>query len=163
LKTALKEIATYSGIKCGRDMSTELTFRQCFVVPPPELPQRIIDKNDAAEQRLGRKNTRKKTLMEAKRDAIKAVDVTNRTELQVESLAQLLNDIEDLEDEMSQPFKRVLTGADKLTVDGAYSTYNKRLAGQIKSRGLKTYRVSSEHLCLDIVGIDLQSTPLLTS
>ena len=28
---------------------------------------------------------------------------------------------------------------------------------------MKTYRVSSEDLCLDIVGIDLQSTPLLTS
>ena len=31
------------------------------------------------------------------------------------------------------------------------------------SMGLKTHRVSSEDLCLDIVGIDLQSTPLLTS
>jgi hypothetical protein len=28
---------------------------------------------------------------------------------------------------MLQSFKRVLTGADKLRVDGAHSTYNKRL------------------------------------
>jgi hypothetical protein len=105
LKMALKEIPTYSGIKYGTDMSTELTSRQRYIVPPPELPQCIIDENEAAEQRLIRKNTRKKTLMESKRDAIEAIDVDNRSEQQVESLAQTRNDIEDLEDEMLQPFK----------------------------------------------------------
>jgi hypothetical protein len=74
LKTAMKEIATYSGTKYGTDMSTELTSRQHFVVPPPVLPQRIIDKNDTAELRLVRKNTRKKTLMESKREAVVAID-----------------------------------------------------------------------------------------
>lgn len=120
LNTALKKIATYSGIKYGTDMSTELTSRQHYVAPPPELPQCIIDENEAAEQILARKNTRKKTLLESKRDAIEAIDVDTRSEQQVVALAQLLNNIENLEDKMLQPFKRVLNGADKLTVDGAY-------------------------------------------
>ena len=66
LKAALKEIATYSGIKYGTDMSTELSSRQLFVVPPPVLPQRIIDENTAAEARQQRKNGRKKGLLENK-------------------------------------------------------------------------------------------------
>jgi hypothetical protein len=119
LKMVMKEIATYSGTKYGTNMFTELTSRQHFVVPPPVLPQCIINENVAAEQRLARKNTRKKAMMVSKRDAIEAIDTGQRTPDQAKVLTQLVNDIEDLEDKMQQPFKRVLAGADKLTVDPA--------------------------------------------
>jgi hypothetical protein len=49
--------------------------------------------------------------------------------------AQLLNGIEDLEHEMQQPFKRVLTEVDKLTIDGAHNSCNKREADIVKSHG----------------------------
>jgi hypothetical protein len=74
-------------------------------------------------------------LIESKRDFIVAIDQDQRTPEQTEALAQLVNNIEDLEDKMLQPFKQVLAGADTLTVDGAYSTYNKRLADEAKSHG----------------------------
>ena len=125
LKTALKEITTCSGTKYGTDMSTELTSRQAFVVPPPVLPQRNIDENTAAEERLDRKNDRKKTLLENKKAALEAIDDDARTPEQDETLAKLIIEMEDLEDEMLQPFKRTLSRADKLIVDGAYNTYNK--------------------------------------
>ena len=52
-------------------------------------------------------------------------------------------------------------------IDGGYChSVSKSLQfndGHCMFSELKTYRVSSEDLCLDIVGIDLQSTPLLTS
>jgi transcriptional/translational regulatory protein YebC/TACO1 len=73
--------------------------------------------------------------VKSKKATIEAIDVATRTPEQVETLAELVNDIEDLDDEMLQPFKRTLTGADKLIVDGAYNTYTKRTADQDKSRG----------------------------
>jgi hypothetical protein len=100
------------------------------VVPPPVLPQRIIDKNTAAEERLQRKNARKKTLLESKIAILEATDDDTRTPEHVETLAELIIELEDLEDEMLQPFKQTLSGANKLIVDGAYNTYNKRMADQ---------------------------------
>jgi hypothetical protein len=72
LKTAMRETATYSGSKCGMDISTELSSRECFIIPLPVLPHHVIDENNATEQRQIWKNTRKLATLVSKNDLIEA-------------------------------------------------------------------------------------------
>lgn len=146
LRTSWDELTTHCGATLGTDIGTELSTKTKLTLPKPEYTQEQKDAHDAA---VTKKKTQLERLKQAKekkkvaKDAIvakgaarnaSADDKAAGIEAEIE-VAELTNDIENLQDQIDNEHPLELSGKEKKEWDAKWKAYEDRVIKLEQGRG----------------------------
>ena len=132
MRTTQEKIAQYVGAKYGEDISNELTNKTTVVVPPPVYSTVIKLKHRNWEAHVRTRQTRTKAALQAKLTKIQAQDPDMIDDVEV---ADLENQIEDIEYQQAQEVPYNLTESEKLEFTNESKAHSVRVALLEKHRG----------------------------
>ena len=167
-RTSLVEMATHCGAALGSDIQTELTTRKRVTVTKPVHTQAQLNAHTEAETKRKAQATRLKDAKEKKLEAKKAVvkkgsrkgasDDAKEAALDAGiDVAELENEIEQLQDQIDKRATLELEGEEKKEWDSQWKTYHERTSKLEESRGKAFAKIKGQ--CTQILVEEMRTDP----
>ena len=131
MRTTQEKIAQYVGVKYGEDISNEVTNKTTVVVAAPVYSAAILLRHKEWEAHVRKKQTNVKAALQAKLRQLNAV-VTDKD---VVEIAEIENQIEDIDYQQNKEVPYNLTDPEKLEFSNESKSHSYRVATLEKHRG----------------------------
>jgi hypothetical protein len=132
MRTTQEKIAQYVGVKYGEDISNEVTNKTTVVVAAPVYSAAILLRHQEWEAHVRKKQTNVKAARQAK---LKQLNAAVKENQDVVEIAEIENQIEDIDYKQSKAVPYNLTDSERLEFSNESKSHSYRVATLEKHRG----------------------------